>query len=211
MARFSPEVPALEVAQKKDIPPRFTYSSSPDRGLDLLLNMWSKIREIAPNAELHVCYGFKTWKAMAKGLRAMELKIAWFEDRLRRMEEEGVIYHDRVGQDELAAYQLRSALWLYPTDFKETSCITAMENQAAGAVPVCTAMAALNETVGERGVLITPFNREPRYEKDFLSAIERLLANPDDRIIASAVAREHALKHFSWDGVAAQWEEIFSL
>lgn len=209
LTRFSPEMSTEEVLAQKSWPPKFVFSSSPDRGLDKLLDMWPQIREMQPGAELHVYYGFKTWKMMAKGTPAAMIRVAWFEDRLKRVADQGVIFHGRVGQQELAKAHMEAVLWLYPTDFKETSCITAMEAEAAAAVPVCTNLAALSETVGEYGVLIKPFNMEARYEVDFLAAVKELLENPGKRTLIASAAREHALRDLSWDGVAKSWVEHF--
>ena len=51
-------------------PLRVTYSSSPDRGLDKLLDLWPTIYETCLRAgrlkpELHVYYGFETWRRLA--------------------------------------------------------------------------------------------------------------------------------------------------
>jgi glycosyltransferase involved in cell wall biosynthesis len=209
--RFKPETSFMEIMKGKDWPPSFCYSSSPDRGLELLLRMWPEVREICSGGTLHVCYGFSTWKAMVKGKPVQEQRVAWFEERLDKLKNEGVIYHGRINQTELAQLQMKSALWLYPTDFKETSCITAMENQAAGAVPVTTALAALNETVGTaRGVLVKPYSTEPRYKVDFLKEVKRLVEDGDTRYRLAQFGREHALANLTWDGVAAQWEQIFA-
>lgn len=59
----------------------------------------------------------------------------------------GIVMHGRVNQRELAEAMLGASVWFYPTWFSETSCITAMEAQAAGLVPVCPTTAALHETV----------------------------------------------------------------
>jgi len=40
-------------------------------------------------------------------------------------------WHDRVDQITLAKHQLTMDAWLYPTDFLETYCITAVEMQLA--------------------------------------------------------------------------------
>lgn len=207
LKRFSPELPTLEVVQKKTH--RLTYSSSPDRGLDRLLDLWPRLKALCPELELHVYYGFRNWKLMAKGNSVALSRIAWFERRLSEMEKDGVHFHDRVGQQEIADSFMKSMLWLYPTDFKETSCITAMEAQAAGCLPICTGLAALNETVGERGVLIKPYNMEARYEVDFLAAVKRALENPEDRMMMAGAAREYALRELSWAGVARQWVDHF--
>src|SRR3954452_1742873 len=42
------------------------YSSSPDRGLDVLLELWPAIRERVPAAELHVYYGWETYDRIAE-------------------------------------------------------------------------------------------------------------------------------------------------
>lgn len=209
VTRFKPEMSAEEVLQKKSWPPRFTYSSSPDRGLDKLLDLWPKIREFAPGGELHVYYGFKNWKLMAKGNSVAVSKIAWFERRLHEMEGQGVVFHGRVGQQELADSYMKSLLWLYPTDFKETSCITAMEAQAAACVPVCTGLAALNETV-KYGVKIKPFAMEARYETDFLGEVKRLIEDAEKRNAMAVCGRVQALQDLSWADVAQQWVEHFT-
>lgn len=209
MTRFKPEVATEEIIGSKQWPPRFTYSSSPDRGLDKLLDFWPKIREICKGGELHIYYGFKNWKLMARGNAPVLGRIAWFERRIHDMEKDDVVFHDRVGQKELAESFLKSMLWLYPTDFKETSCITAMEAQAAACVPVCTALAALNETV-KSGVLVKPFNMENRYEVDFLREVKDLIENPEKRFLMATVGRETALAGLSWRGVAEAWVQHFS-
>ena len=37
----------------------FIYGSSPNRGLEVVLEEWSSIRAAIPNAQLEVYYGFK--------------------------------------------------------------------------------------------------------------------------------------------------------
>src|SRR5207253_1372023 len=68
----------------------------------------------------------------------------------------GVVHHDMIGQQELADLQLSCEAWLYPPQpnhengmggFLETYCITAVEAQAARAVPVTRLNGALAETV----------------------------------------------------------------
>lgn len=207
--RFKPDIPASKVLEEKSWPPRITYSSSPDRGLDKLLDLWPQILDIQPGCELHVYYGFDNWRKMAGGMPHQLAAIEWLGERLNRMADKGVYYHGRVGQQELADSYMKSMFWLYPTDFKETSCISAMEAQAAGAVPVCTGLAALKETV-KHGVFIKPYNREPRYEKDFLQAFEELIQNSEKRKMLAIEGRKHALENLSWRGVAESWIEIFS-
>lgn len=110
----------LDWTKKK---PHFVYSSSPDRGLDVLLDMWPKIRELRSDAELHVYYGFDTWRKMnAQNKRGLAV-VEYMFSRVTQSEDEGIRYHGRTGQTELAEAQKKALIWCYPTRFSETSCL----------------------------------------------------------------------------------------
>jgi glycosyltransferase involved in cell wall biosynthesis len=191
---------------------KVVYSSSPDRGLDKLLDYWPAIREMRPDAELHVYYGFDTWERMAEVHKdkIAKLQIGIFRTRLASMEEQGVVAHGRVGQAELAKAWMGASLWLYPTSFSETSCITAMEAQAAMAWPITSKLAALQETV-RQGVLINPPNTRDGYREEFLGQVRLFLDGVNvDRLKSQFLARNWAMEELDWDGVAKQWEELFS-
>ena len=203
--------PKLFLREPKKNECKIIYSSSPDRGLDHLLCYWPKIREMRPDTELHVYYGFNTWQQMVdrSANKTAQLQINFFKERLAAMQDCGVFFHGRVGQVELAEAFLESSMWLYPTAFLETACISAMEAQAAGCLVITTRLAALAETV-KYGFLVSPPNTETRYETEFLDHVKRFLKQPDDFSSHLHVAREWALRNLSWTQVAKQWEELFS-
>lgn len=206
-SRFKPEVAGLPAKR----PAKFFYSSSPDRGLDVLLHMWPEIKRIRDDAELHVYYGFDTWQRMAARSKNRQnaLRIGWFAEKLKNMSSEGIAFHGRVGQAELAEAQMSSTLWLYPTSFLETSCITAMEAQAAGAVPVTTAIGALPETA-KHGVLLDGPATSERYRAEFLGMVKGLLGpNSAVREKLALAGRDWAMSSLSWEDVAREWEQIF--
>jgi glycosyltransferase involved in cell wall biosynthesis len=117
----------------------FIYSSAAERGLINLLNCWPVIRKFWPNAILKV---FSPAYASSK-------------DIVRRYGKAGVQFHGTVDQITLHKHMEESQFWLHPTDYKETYCITALEMQMCGVVPITSNLAALNETVGERGFLVS--------------------------------------------------------
>jgi len=139
-------------------PKRLIYSSSPDRGLQTLLEMWPAILKEEPDAELHCFYGFDNWeKSIAMGLR---VDIPWLSaEALRQIKHmiatlPRVTMHGRVGPKQLAQEFLKSGVWAMPEWFSETSSITCMQAQAAGCYCIATPVAALNETLGDRGILV---------------------------------------------------------
>ncbi len=175
---------------------RVTYSSSPDRGLDKLLSLWPTIRDISPAAELHVYYGFETWRKLAllHGPQSQLARIDCLEARLASTP--GVVFHGRVGQVELAKSFLQSQLWLYPTDFLETSCISAMEAQAAGCKLVATRCGALPETVPGAWFVDGPTSA-PGFDRRFLESVSAVLC--DDSVVMRTPK--------TWEAVARQWNE----
>lgn len=139
------------------VPHRYFYSSDWQRGIEQLLEVWPKIKEAIPGAELHVAYSYELIRFLSKITGDVNE-----QNRIERLYRKvnslpGVIFHDRLGQQELADLQLSSEAWLYPPDpnspdggFLETYCITAVEAQAARCVPIIRMNGALPETVRNR-------------------------------------------------------------
>lgn len=196
---------------EKRIAHRAIYSSSPDRGLEVLLDVWPVVRKSIPDAELHCFYGFDNWQNSAELNRdENQLKMVRFLiDKIRRTD--GVTMHGRINQDQLAREFMRSGVWAYPTGFTETSCITAMEAQAAGCRIVTSPLAALNETVGPRGQLVAGYGT-PGYVDTFAAAIVLAMSEnlgpraADDRQALASYAREH----FGLDELAEEWSRLLS-
>lgn len=187
---------------------RLIYASSPDRGLTRLLELFPRVRADVPDAELHVYYGFVTWEAMARSSGDQEALQKVEEFKKKIAETAGVVLHGRVGQQELAEAYSASKVWAYPTWFTETSCISAMEAQAAGCVPVTTALAALQETV-QHGVLIPAPDHTPEYADAWVKETIDLLQNEDRRKKLAFEGRIHALSNLGWPAVATQWINTF--
>ncbi len=199
-ARFS-NAAAREVERVAN---RCIYASSPDRGLQALLEMFPLLRELLPGAELHVYGGFET----------LDARIARRDDggalRSRRdalyeaMQQPGVFHHGRVGQAELAREFLRCDLWFHPTSTAETYCITALEAQMGGAIPVSTRLGALETTVADRGILIDGAPGSAAYTVAALGAIAELQRDPHRKEELRARARAWASEQ-TWRARAVEW------
>lgn len=181
-------------------PHRVIYTSSYDRGLQHLLEIWGEVRKSVTDAELHIFYGWNTYDKMVNvGSRPIEYKNAM----VALMNQPGVFEHGRVGHKQLNKEFQMSGVWAYPSHFEEISCISAMKAQANGCVPVCTDYAALSETV-KTGVKI-----KGRLEDGNLKEFkEKLIETLDEK--QQQILREEVLKHkdgFGWDKVAQSWKE----
>ena len=185
---------------------RCVYASSPDRGLLRLLSLWPAILKTEPEAELHIAYGWEnTDKAIAGGRADL---AAFKEDVMRRLERtERVVWRGRLPQNELAKLYSESWLWLYPTDFLEVSCISAMEAMAGGAVPVTTRCGALPETLGTAGFLVPAPTTSRGYQETWLNVTRGLLLDQTMRLEYAQKGRERA-RAFTWEAAFARWLQV---
>jgi 2-polyprenyl-3-methyl-5-hydroxy-6-metoxy-1,4-benzoquinol methylase/glycosyltransferase involved in cell wall biosynthesis len=190
-------------------PKKIVYSSSPDRGLPVLLHVWPEIRKRVPDAELHVFYGFYNWQKIseARGDQQQLEAIQTLIDRAKQLEAHGVVMRGKVDQKTLAREFLSAGVWAHPTWFTETSCLTAMEAQAAGLRIVTSSIAALNETVGpDYGVLIDGDWLSPEYQARFIDETVRALEAPEGEWLRTrAEIQDRAHRDFGLDALAEGW------
>lgn len=189
--------------------PVCVYSSSADRGLDKLLECWPKIRELVPDAELHVYYGFDTLDRASR----MRPDLQEFKAKIMALvaecggEDGGVFLKGRVGQLGLYEAMQEARVWSYPTYFTETSCITAMEARAAGLACVTSGLAALEETVGDdHGLLLEP-PIDVIYLSAFVTSVAALLTEPDVWERWHVNARD-GIEECAWPERVKDWEAL---
>lgn len=200
-------------------PHRMVYGSDYDRGLLVILRLWPRIRAAVPDATLRVFYGFSVIDRKLDIYRETDPEAFASWTRFRKavvelLEQDGVVHLGRIGHDAVAREFRQAGIWAYPCLFPETSCITAMKAQAAGAMPVVIPTAALAETV--RWGLRTKrapadyrnIDRDLAFE--WLNALLAALAHPEmqERTRAQMMADARAV--FDWRTIAAEWSAEFS-
>lgn len=183
---------------------RLFYGSSYDRGLHYLLDMWPKIKKIYPEAELHVCYGWDFYdKAYADNMERMAWKARMNHD----MQREGITHHGRLGKEELKEVRSQCGIWSYPTDFGETCCITALDCQREGVVPVVMAKAGLKETV-QSGIKVAGEIEDEETQQSYLDQLLGLMDSDGQWESESKKGQEFA-QQFGWNTIAFQWLHLF--
>lgn len=180
------------------------WGSSYDRGLKHLLFMWSEIREKYPDAVMHICYG---WDLFVIAHRDNPERMMWKSNVESLMAQEGIIHHGRVGKDELQKIQKQCGIWVYPTDFDEINCITALASQKLGLVPVVIDKAALSETV-QSGVKVEGDIYNPKTAQSYLQELLDIMGDRDRWEAESKKAVEFA-KSYDWTTIAKQWQDEF--
>jgi len=189
-------------------PHRVIYASCPARGLIPLLEMWPRVRKRVPDATLDVYYGFTAvYDDMARMFTGLLYIKARVYQLLEQMAPHGVTFHGMVGQDRLAEAFARAGVWAYPTECRETSCITAMKALAMGCLPVTSGYGVLGETLGGRDL-------GPTHPERLIGRSRWRLRRYLGRLVFALEAgerdewRARRLEWASWARARYSWQEI---
>ena len=131
-------------------------------------------------------------------------------DTLKTIEKlDYVFIHGRVSQEQLAIEFMKSDIFFYPTDFKETYCITALEAMISKCLIATVDYAALSEIVKGKGILC-----ESPIKDNIIDLIEKLffvLDRPRLKSYFIEKAYDWAIKQ-TYDKLAEEWvNHIFTL
>lgn len=184
-------------------------TSSADRHLDATLDVFEELIKRQPDKpwKLAWYYGWGTYDTVHAGDKEM---MAWKEKQVARYEklrkegrfEGGVM----IGHKEIAEKYLEAGIFLYPTQFYEVHCISAVKAQLADCKMVTSDFAALKET-SKSNVMCHTDAKKWGVENTFGdsenvdSYIEMILDNREEKL------SERAKEEYNWLNVSNQWNE----
>ena len=184
-----PTVDSNNILKNNKIKNKFIYSSRPDRGLNILLNLWPQIIEKIPNATLVVsCYG--TFPSNAEEEKSK--KIIDSNDSIK--------FLGKLNVEQLYNEMSTAEFWLYPTHWPETSCITALEMLMSEVICLYYPLAGLINTMDKYGIQIKPGSE--------IDAIVSLTIDNKNEIRQNG--REYA-SSCSWSKRYELWNNLLSL
>lgn len=186
------------------------YNSNPDRGLDTLIDMWEEITDRIPEINLYITYGWdskETW-GEEENKQAIEHKEK-IMDRIKDFN--NIIFTGRLNKKELAHHQQTAEVLVYPCNFYETFCISALEAQAAGMVVLTSNIGALSTTVIQNNnYLLTGIGGNIFYNKKFINTLDYILNNPKELRTRGEDNRDSIMNGKNdWMDIAKIWEELF--
>lgn len=186
-------------------PNRLVWTSSPDRGLLTMIKIFKRAKEINPELTLHIYYGFNNIEKLAERYPYLKQVV---QEIFEEANSPGIYFEGRVPQDKLYHELSIAGIWCYPTEFTETSCISCMEAQAMGAIPITNPIWALANNL--RGGIIIRGNAytDQLVQARYVGEIIRLSKNIElqQRIRKKMIPAAQAC--FNWERVVDQWEAI---
>lgn len=172
LSLYENEIPAKLAMDENQF--KLLYTARPERGLINLVRengIMDRLRLKMPSAHLYLA----TYKNGAHQLQGL---YDYLERRIKELP--NVTMLGNLTKQELANLQRLCDLYVYPTEFEDTSCITMMECMAAGLPILASHVAALPETCNHSG---TDFiaNKEDGVDIDkFVESIVYLAENEED-------------------------------
>jgi 2-polyprenyl-3-methyl-5-hydroxy-6-metoxy-1,4-benzoquinol methylase/glycosyltransferase involved in cell wall biosynthesis len=139
------------------------YQSRPERGLEHLVRpggIMDRVRDLPV-------------KLLVGGYDNTIPHMAEFYTQLKLWAQvlPNVTYINPLTKQELALLQKKCDLLIYPTEFEEVSCITAMEAQCAGLPMLTSDCAALPETCEKSGTVLIPLKDGKADEDAFIAEL----------------------------------------
>lgn len=181
---------------KKDV---VVYTSSPDRGLERALEVMDLVVKEMPHVQFKVYYGYDNMLKLGK-----KDQVDFFQQMFNARPWATMV--GNVEQQKLIEELSEAKAWLYPTNFLETHCISALEAVHSQVWPVVRSYGALPHTLKNLpGELI---------ERDCVTHDDK--AYYAERVISALrenkwqTMNEGIEKH-SWESVGKEWVEIMNL
>lgn len=186
-------------------------TSSPDRSLSTLVELFPKVKEQVPEAKLKWAYGWKTFDIVhSDNPRAMK----WKADIQAKMKELGIEELGMVSHGKVAELYKEAQVLAYPSEFAEIDCISITKAVAAGCVPVTTDFAAQGEKTG-----LKVHSEKTKdtwcgdYQFDFA-----LSGNHDEWVKLCVQAlqeptllpRQEYLTNYDWNNIVEKWHQVLT-
>jgi UDP-glucose:(glucosyl)LPS alpha-1,2-glucosyltransferase len=178
---------------------RLIYHPTPHRGLEILVPVFEQ-----------VCDEYNLWLDVYSSfdLYARPEANKPYEPLFERCRDHSRIgYHGSQPHDVVRDAVARADVFTYPSIWRETSCMSAMEAMSAGCMVVAPTYGALAETLG-CFAWSYDFTEDTVIHADrFKAALEDALAvrDGDDTVERVAMQKAYADRFYSWDRRIDEW------
>jgi len=185
---------------------KICYTSTPWRGLDILLSAWEQIS--VENCELHI---FSSTKIYGKDFHDSQDDIYTpLYEKCNNLP--NVIYRgfmdNHLLRNELPTFDILA----YPSTFEETSCIAAIEALSAGIRVITSNLGALPETTEGWATLYPYMMNEKLHAAHFGKLLREEINNirTSDKIELLNTQRTIYGSRWNWDSRIQEWIQLFN-
>jgi glycosyltransferase involved in cell wall biosynthesis len=173
------------------------YTSTPYRGLDVLLQAFQYLQE---DVRLHV---FSSMQIYGQSDEPYEHLYDFCKKHT------SITYYGSVPHAELIAALSEMHIFAYPSTFEETSCISVLEALSAELSVVCPNLGALEETTAGFANIYDYNHDKFQHAEIFASNLKDAINNYDQKKLFEQ--KQHIDKHHDWATVIkSKWENLIT-
>jgi glycosyltransferase involved in cell wall biosynthesis len=182
------------------------YTSTPQRGLDVLVKSFKKLYEEYPD-KLHLNV-YSSFQIYGWDDRTQD-KLLFDEIKAHP----GMTYHGVIPNDDLRDVLSHTHIFAYPSTWPETSCMALMEAMQAGCICVHSDLAALPETSAKMTCMYPYTEGFNDHVVAFYTALKNVIERFTDKTYdgtapeLEAIAT-HAIVHYGWTRAEKEWMDL---
>ena len=184
---------------------KLVYTSTPWRGLDVLLKAMEQIK--TDKVELDIYSSTQIYGDAFKKVNDDQfIKLYDKAKSLKYVNYKGYINHKEL-MKVLHTYDC----YVHPSTFEETFCLAAMESLAAGLVAMTTDLGALYETCAEFPIYVPYLKDKEALAKQFAEAIDMLpdlISNVDENRMKFQM--KYYRQYYHWSVIKTYWERFLN-
>lgn len=183
---------------------RLIYHTTPHRGLELLVPVFTRLyEELGNKIHLDVFSNFEIygWEHRNEPYKQI------FEACKAHP---GITYHGTQPNSVVREYLQRAHIFAYPSIWSETSCLAAIEAMSARCVILCPRLGALPETTADLACIYPMHEDVQVHIHRFANVLIRLL---NQEVLTGCVDALNHAKNWtdnvhSWEKIAAEWNNL---
>lgn len=188
----------------KDDVIRLIYTSTPQRGLELLFPVFIELaKKYGDKIHLDVFSSFKIY-----GWEDMDNKFKPLYDKLS--EHKNITYHGYAPNEKVKEYLLNADIFAYPSIWQECNSRSLIEAMSAGLLCVHPNLAGLSDTSGGLTFMYQWDQNNNVHANKFFHALDHAVKSVrnDDMQNYLKFVKMYADSRYNWKKIATQWTDV---
>ncbi len=182
---------------------RICYTSTPWRGLQVLLKAWEALSP--EDCELHI---FSSCKIYGSEFAENDKQYEHLYKKCNTLP--GVTYRGTVSNEELRKELHTFDILAYPNTFEETSCISVIDALCAGLKVVTSNLGALPETTEGWAVMYPYLMNEDIHAFKFAEILDKEIQIIKEGTFDNTEQVNIYKQRWSWDNRIKEWEHLLN-
>ena len=195
----------IKVKEKSDDTIRLIYTSTPHRGLNILVPVFEKLAEKYDNIHLDVFSSFEIY-----GWKQRDEQYQELFDRINNHKQ--MTHHGAKPNEEVREALTQAHIFAYPSIWPETSCLSLIEAMSAKLICIHSNYAALPETAAN-WTRMYQLHEEPNHHAGiFYSMLDSAIENYSSPSLHSNLdaMKTYTDIYYGWDMRVLEWEGLLT-